>query len=292
MKLQQTKRSRAKLRLGISGVSGVGKTYSGLLLAYGITQDWTKIAVIDTAQSSSSIYSDLGNFNILELSAPFSPSRYIEAIEACENNPNIEIIIVDNITHEWIGKGGCLDTHRKLGGKFQDWLKVSTQHQAFIDKLLQSKCHIITTAKRKINYVIELGANGKAKVVNKGTKVITRKGFEGNLTIDFEIYNKYNLVRVTNDRTGLFQGRKPFVITSEIGEELQKWCKSETVTIEEVKLKINQSESILNLMKLYKDYPMYQKSLHDEFKSKKIEIEKSITSKNLKSDGFKGFSAN
>jgi len=48
MQLQKAEKKQVKLRVGISGHSGFGKTYSALLLAYGITNDYTKIAVIDT----------------------------------------------------------------------------------------------------------------------------------------------------------------------------------------------------------------------------------------------------
>ena len=86
MKLQQTQRHNIKLRLGISGPSGFGKTYSALQLAYGMTGDWSKIAVIDTENSSAPLYSDVGNFNVLNLSSPYYPERYIEAIAICEKS--------------------------------------------------------------------------------------------------------------------------------------------------------------------------------------------------------------
>ena len=75
MQLKQSKRSNVKLRIGISGPSGFGKTTSALLLAHGLTNDWSKIAVIDTENSSASLYSHLGNYNVLDLQAPFSPER-------------------------------------------------------------------------------------------------------------------------------------------------------------------------------------------------------------------------
>ena len=80
MKLQKAQRHQVKLRLGLSGASGFGKSYSALLLAYGITEDWTKIAVIDTENNSASLYSHLGDFNVVSLNQPYSPERYIEAI--------------------------------------------------------------------------------------------------------------------------------------------------------------------------------------------------------------------
>ncbi|MFE8436238.1 AAA family ATPase, partial [Tenacibaculum sp. ZH3_bin.2] len=149
MQLQKAQRHQVKLRLGLSGASGFGKTYSALLLAYGITEDWSKIAVIDTENNSASLYSHLGNFNVLNLNEPYNPERYIQAIKICEE-ANIEVIIIDSITHEWSGKNGCLQLHEQLGGRFQDWAKITPRHNAFIDAILQSKCHIITTTRRKI----------------------------------------------------------------------------------------------------------------------------------------------
>jgi hypothetical protein len=38
MKLQKAQRNQVKLRLGLSGASGFGESYSALLLAFGITK--------------------------------------------------------------------------------------------------------------------------------------------------------------------------------------------------------------------------------------------------------------
>ncbi|MBD0295273.1 MAG: AAA family ATPase, partial [Flavisolibacter sp.] len=69
------------MRLGLSSVSGGGKTYSALLIAYGMCKDWSKIAIIDSENNSADLYAHLGSFNVLPLTAPFSPERYIEAIK-------------------------------------------------------------------------------------------------------------------------------------------------------------------------------------------------------------------
>jgi hypothetical protein len=84
MQLQQASRKNAKIKMGLQGPSGAGKTYSALLLAYGLCNDWQKIAVIDTENHSSELYAHLGNFKVLHIEAPFSPERYIAAMEICE----------------------------------------------------------------------------------------------------------------------------------------------------------------------------------------------------------------
>ncbi len=123
MQLQQAQRQQVKLRIGLSGPSGFGKTYSALLLAKGITNDYKKIVVIDTENGSASLYSHLGSYNTITIRAPFTPEKYISAIEICEE-AKMKVIIIDSITHEWSGAGGCLEIQDQLGGRFQDWAPV------------------------------------------------------------------------------------------------------------------------------------------------------------------------
>lgn len=281
MKLQIAQRHQVKLRLGLSGASGFGKTYSALLLAYGITNDWSKIAIIDTENGSASLYSHLGKYNVLTLEEPFTPERYIQAIEACELS-EIEVVIIDSISHEWNGKGGCLEIHENLGGRFQDWAKVSPRHQAFIDKILNSNCHIITSVRRKVDYSMDSDSNGKSKVIKHGTKEITREGFEYELTANFELINDKHLVKASKDRTGLFMDSPEFIINSSIGKKLIEWCNS-GISLDDVKVEIRESNSLDDLKIIYEKYPSLKKLTHPLIMERKLEIE-SISSQVLSYD--------
>jgi len=112
MNLRQAQRKQAKIKLALQGVSGCGKTYSSLLLASGMT-DWSKIAVIDTENHSADLYAHLGQYNVLQLSKPFTPERYCTAIQTCEE-AGMEVIIIDSISHEWDGSGGILNLHSAI----------------------------------------------------------------------------------------------------------------------------------------------------------------------------------
>lgn len=275
MKLQQAQRHQVKLKLGLSGASGFGKSYSALLLANGITNDWTKIAIIDTENNSASLYSHLGDFNVLALNEPYSPERYIEAIKICEK-AGIEVIIIDSITHEWQGKGGCLQLHEQLGGRFQDWARISPRHQAFIDTILQSTCHIITTTRRKIDYSLDSDQNGRTKVIKHGTKEITREGFEYELTTNFELVNDKHLVVASKDRTGLFMNKPEFVISKGTGKLLKDWCnsgKSDQDLLGDIQKEINACTTLEGLRQLYSKYPNYQIQIKDSVIQRKVEIE-------------------
>ena len=67
MELKQARKEAVKLRIGISGASGFGKTYSALKLALGLGGDFKKVALIDTENGSSHLYTALGPFKVLSL---------------------------------------------------------------------------------------------------------------------------------------------------------------------------------------------------------------------------------
>jgi len=237
MQLRKATRQKAKIRLGLSAVSGGGKTYSALQIAYGLCDNWEKIVVIDTENGSADLYSHLGAYNVLSLSAPYPPEKYIEAIKACES-AGMEVIIIDSITHEWDGKGGCLEIVDQLGGKYQDWAKVTPRHQAFIDSILQSKCHVITTVRRKQDYEMTKDHSGKLKVEKAGLKEVTREGFEYELTANLELDHNHNAT-ASKDRTGLFMGKPSFVPSVKTGQMIAEWCESGLDTTQHVKDAVN-----------------------------------------------------
>jgi archaellum biogenesis ATPase FlaH len=117
--------------MALQGPSGSGKTYSALLLAFGLCNDWTKIAVIDSENHSSVLYSHLGEYNVLPIQEPFTPEKYMEAIHICEQE-KMEVIIIDSVSHEWDGSGGILDIHSNMmGNSFTNWSKVTPRHNTF-----------------------------------------------------------------------------------------------------------------------------------------------------------------
>lgn len=237
--LRKATRQKAKIRLGLSAVAGGGKTYSALLIAKGLCGDWSKVAVIDTENGSADLYCHLGDYNVLTLTAPYAPERYVEAIQACEK-AGMEVIIIDSITHEWDGKGGCLEIVDHLTqastskNSYVSWGKVTPRHQAFIDAILQSKCHVITTVRRKQDYEMTKGSDGKIKVEKAGLKEITREGFEYELTLNLELDHGH-FATASKDRTGLFMGKPEFIPSEATGKMIADWCESGIDTTLEVK---------------------------------------------------------
>ena len=282
MKLQKAERKKVKLKMNLSGTSGSGKTMSALLMAYGITKDWEKVAVIDTENNSSSLYSHLGEFQVIDLAPPYHPNRYIQAIDICIE-AGIECLIIDSTTHEWNGEGGCIDINEKLaqvkyrGNTWSAWNETTPMHDKFINKILQSDLHIITCTRSKSETV--MGEDKKVKKV--GMKDMQRDGFEYELTVSLSIDRDTHMAVASKDRTGLFTNRQPFVISESTGQEIKDWCEKGIDVKTIISNLINDMsgiKSIDGLKDFMENVPAYAKS-NSELRSKANEIYKSLIPK-------------
>jgi hypothetical protein len=114
----------------------------------------------------------------------------------------------------------------------------------FLEAIVTSPCHIITTARSKVETI----QTEDKKVKKVGTKEIQREGFEYELTVNFNIDREGHYAIASKDRTGLFIDRDPFVISQKTGEELLAWTESGKENPEE---DINRKKAkILHVLKL------------------------------------------
>ncbi len=282
MEIRKASRKKVKMKMGISAISGGGKTLSALLLAYGITNNWEKIVVIDTENKSAELYADRGGYYVLPLEAPFTPEKYINAITAAEHN-KFEVIIIDSISHEWEGKGGILEISNEMSGNsYTNWAKLTPRHRAFVDKLLQCDAHVITTVRRKQDYELVTNEKGKLAPQKAGLKEITRDGFEYELTINFELDTKH-MVSVSKDRTGLFMDKPEFVITPETGKQILDWCNlgidveaERKKTLLSILSEVEAIKTIEEIVTVWNKYPAFRedKTFNEAIKLKKSSLTK------------------
>jgi hypothetical protein len=267
--LNQAERKKAKIKIGLQAPSGAGKTYSALLLAKGLCGDYIKVAVIDTENHSADLYSHLGNYNVLHLEAPFTPERYKTAIQVCED-AGMEVIIIDSISHEWEGTGGILEIHSNMtGNSFVNWGKLTPRHNQFIQKILNSNCHIISCIRSKQDYVLS-EKNGKMVPEKVGLKGVTREGMDYEMTVVFDIAINHQ-AKASKDRTGIFDKMPEFIISEKIGQRISEWC-NKTISVDEVKVKIQNSASTNQLSEVYNAYPEFRNTLLKEFQARKAQL--------------------
>jgi len=273
MELRKSERKQAKIKLAIQGAAGSGKTYSSLLLAFGITNNWNKIAVIDSENGSADLYAHLGGYNVLNLNNNYSPENYMEAISICEN-AGIEVIIIDSISHAW---DFLLDVHANMpGNTFTSWGKITPRQNAFIQRILQSKCHVIATMRTKQDYVLS-EKNGKMVPEKVGLKSQQRDGVDYEFTLVFDV-NMNHVASASKDRTGLFMGKPEFTISENTGKRILDWCNS-GVSVESVKKDIAQAQTVEELNSIYHQHPDWYPLLTTEFLNRKAALTESQNNK-------------
>lgn len=108
MTFTEASREKSSIRIGIMGPTFSGKTYSALLLARGLVGEKGRIAVVDCEGGEANLYADVTPFDSMTLEPPYTPEKFIEAIEAAEA-AGYNAVILDTISHEWAGEGGILD---------------------------------------------------------------------------------------------------------------------------------------------------------------------------------------
>jgi hypothetical protein len=228
MKLETASKSKSYMRVALQGASGSGKTYSALRLAFGLTRN-DNIAIVDTENGSAHLYSSLGNYQVLQLTAPFTPERYKEAIDVCVSN-GMETIVIDSLSHEWEGNGGILEMHGSSTGSnsFANWAKITPRHNALIQHILNTPAHIIATLRSKQEYALKKDDRGRSTPEKLGMKPIQRDGIDYEFTTVLSVDMNHKAVAV-KDRTGLFPLDTPFTITEEVGKRLLQWSREEVV---------------------------------------------------------------
>jgi hypothetical protein len=226
MQIRKAERKKAKLRLGIAGPSGSGKTYSALKLAFGLGGT---VGLIDTEHGSGDLYAHLGNYDIINIEAPYTVQKYLAAIKAFED-AGYATIILDSLSHAWAGDGGLLDKQGKAADRLKNsytaWREVTPDHNALVDAILQSPCHVIATMRSKTEYVLEEGPNGKKVPKKVGMAPVQRDGMEYEFTVFLDVAQDHTAF-ASKDRTGLF-GREHQRISEDTGVTLLQWLDTGT----------------------------------------------------------------
>lgn len=237
-------RENVSLIIGVAGGTGAGKTYSAMRLATGISGD-KRFAVIDTEAGRAKHYADSFKFDHGDLTPPFTPESYSEAIKAADA-AGYPVIVVDSVSHVWAGDGGVLDWQeaeltrmagddwkRREAVKMAAWIKPKMAHKAMVQKLLQVRAHLILCfrAEQKIDMI--RGEDGKMKIIPK----LSATGLDGwipvcDKSLPFELTCSFLLlatepgiphpIKLEERHRALFPFGKP--IDEEAGQRLAQWA--------------------------------------------------------------------
>ena len=230
--VKKAKREKIYTKIALMAPSGGGKTYGALRLATGMAEEIkaesgkdARILMANTEAKRGYYYANEFNYDIVDMDPPHNPERYVELIDFAVKE-GYDILIIDSSSHEWEGKGGCLELHQQAGGTYQSWAKVTPRHNKFIQAIADSPIHIIATMRGKDQYEMTKDEKGRTNVQKLGVGAKQRDGFEYEFTVTFLIDQKTNTAEVQKDNTHIFDSEGPTILSENHGRKLMQWANS------------------------------------------------------------------
>lgn len=220
--------------IGIYAESGCGKTYSALLLARGMAGPSGKIVVADSESRRASLYADIipGGFDTFDLCQPFSPERYVNAVEAIESS-GAAVGIIDSGSHEWDGPGSVLDMATEIEAKsgkpgLHCWRQPKFEHAKFVARLLRANIPFIICLRAKYKSRQIKDENKKTIIVkDEATSPIQAEEFIFEMTAHAEILQNHTIILTKCSHPALrscFPADKTEPLAIKHGEALAAWC--------------------------------------------------------------------
>lgn len=175
-------KERQKARIAIQGVSGSGKTWTGLSIAHGLANGG-RLAVIDTERGAASLYVGIDGigFDVLQMGR-YDPRDLIKALAAAAD-AGYDAVLIDSLSHFWKGTDGTLDQVDKASGKyggnkFAGWKDGTPMQNDMIDALLTFPGHVVVTMRAHTEWVLQENDRGRKEPVAMGMRAEQRKGVE------------------------------------------------------------------------------------------------------------------
>lgn len=228
LNIQPVTREEAKIVFGLAGPSGSGKTFTALKVAFGMAgKVAAKVGLLDTENRRGALYDKIlgAPFMIGHLSPPFSPARYVEALMEFAQS-GIEVLVVDSMSHEWEGQGGCdeIANRPKANGEpraIPDWISAKREHHRFMRCLLSMPCHVVPCfrAREKTDF-----ADPK-RPVSLGIQPIAEKNCMFEMTASFMLDDggqKRVPIKTIPDFFPFLKGDG--FLTVEHGEQIRAWA--------------------------------------------------------------------
>jgi hypothetical protein len=181
-----------------------------------------------------------------QITAPFRPDKYADAIEAAERflidqKVPVEhrVTVVDSASHEWYGEGGCLEWHDELMAGQQSknlsaWIEPKKAHKRMVNRLLQLQSHVILCFRAEPKVEAPKGEGGRLEIVPKesltgidGWIPIAEKNLPFELTASFLLMADRpgvpRPIKLQEQHRAMFPLDKP--IAEESGRALADWAR-------------------------------------------------------------------
>lgn len=231
MAFKKAVREKVYAKVLLTGASGSGKSQSALELATGLANKCgSDIAYIGTEGDRDKLYAQCKSkhggytfeYDLLQLSDPFSTDKYIAAVNEAID-AGYKVIIIDGLSAEWKWLN---DTHDRMpGNSFTNWGKLKPKHRQLLDKILSAPAHILCCARGKDEWLLE-EKNGKQVPKKVGLGSQTDKDISYEMMLSLQLDQDTHVAHADKDNTGLWDENRYTVINAKDGEALYDWCES------------------------------------------------------------------
>lgn len=255
--IQTAKRQGVIPLVGLWGGTGGGKTNSALLFARGLAGPKGRIAIVDTEHGRSKYFSDTipGGFQHIDFTEPYSPQRYLDALELLEKS--CDVGVVDSLTHLWEGPNGILDLHEqaldrmtKGSTDYRDrerlnwpaWREPKAQYKTVRDKILRFKIPLIVCLRGEQKSRLTKDANGRNTVITDAdTSPVFDRKFIFEMHVALEVVQKDGrggYIKFTpphakcshEDIRRLLPGEMQGQLGIDHGQRFAQWCSGDTLS--------------------------------------------------------------
>jgi AAA domain len=230
LQIKKATRTGTRLRLALIGLAGSGKTFTALRIAHHLGG---RTLLVDTERGSASKYAgeeidaSRFEFDVIELD-DFSPDSYVAAIRLAEKE-GYDNLILDSLSHAWMGKGGALEmvdnaTKRSQSkNSYTAWRDVTPKHNEMVEAIITARLHVIATMRTKMEYVQERDEKtGKTSVRKLGLQPVQRDGLEYEFDVIADLDQNNNLI-VGKTRCSALSGFVKQKAGREVAETLKAW---------------------------------------------------------------------
>lgn len=241
--VKKAKRQRRPLKISLEGLSGSGKTYTALRLAFALRRAGVgkRIVIADSENESAGLYDGITTdgekweYDVCPIPvAKQNPDGYSEVYEYLIGQ-GYDIVIIDSMSHAWHGAMEQVDAYaqRNKGDKFGGWAKVTPSQRRMLSLITDPRAHLIATMRVKGEYERVEGANGRDKIKKVGMKTDQREGteYEFDCVVRLDVENHHAQVEKVRGCTAM-DGRTGNSPGPEFWKPLIDWWKtgSEYVT--------------------------------------------------------------
>lgn len=206
---------QAKLKIGIYGPPGSGKTFTALLIAEGLARtDGKRVAFVDTERGTDFYCQNIPSREVHPEAFDFdaiytrSLSDVLKAVRSIDTDV-YGVVVIDSISHIWDAAIEAFEGGKTSKGtiKMNDWGSIKKPYKDLIRFLLDSPLHVLILGRQK--NIFENDANGEMKKVGVGMRAEGETEYEPHICVRMEQKkgDKAPYAVFEKDRTGIRAGQ-------------------------------------------------------------------------------------